>query len=76
MKNNDQNTNLLNASDEEVARLNKILAKQLKTKMVYTIIGGVTVAVAGALVKHALNKVELNLYSDIMKDLTSTEEEI
>jgi len=77
MKNNeDQTTNLLNASDEQVARLNKILAKQLKTKMVYTIAGGVVVAAAGALIKYALNSKEIEHYADVMKDLTPETEPI
>lgn len=58
-QNEDQTTNLINATDEEIARLNKTLAKQARTKMVYTVIGGVAVAVAGSLLKHALNMKEI-----------------
>lgn len=48
-------TNLMNASDEEIARLNKILRKQLLTKTVFTVVGGVTVAVLGHVLKTALD---------------------
>lgn len=71
MKNNeDQNPNLINATDEQVDRLNKILAKQLRTKMVYTILGGVAVAVVSGTIKFALNRIEIDHYVDLMKDLT------
>lgn len=75
MPDKNQTPNLINASPEEIARLNKILRKQLQTKMVYTIAGGVAVAVVGGLFRHMLNTKELNLYADIMKDLNPTEED-
>jgi len=50
-----ETTTILNASDEEIVRLNKILRKQLLTKTVFTVVGGLTVAVLGHVIKTALD---------------------
>lgn len=50
------NESLLTATDEEVARLNKILKHQLIMKTIFQIAGGVTLAVVSGVITNAINQ--------------------